>query len=32
MFGGVYYNSEDNDDIVASEWTMKFNVSFLLPE
>jgi hypothetical protein len=32
MFGGVYYNSEDNDDIVAGEWTLKFNVSFLLPE
>jgi hypothetical protein len=32
VFGGVYYNSEDNEDIVAGEWTMKFNVSFLLPE
>jgi hypothetical protein len=32
MFGGVYYNSEDNDDIIAGEWTAKFNVSFLLPE
>jgi hypothetical protein len=32
MFGGVYYNSEDNDDAVAAEWTMKFNISFLLPE
>jgi hypothetical protein len=32
VFGAVYYNSEDNDDIVASEWTAKINVSFLLPE
>ena len=32
LFGGVYYNSEDNKDIIAGEWTMKFNVSFLLPE
>jgi hypothetical protein len=32
IFGAVYYNSEDNDDIIASEWTAKVNVSFLLPE
>lgn len=32
LFGGVYYNSEDNDDIIAGEWTVKFNLSFLLPE
>jgi hypothetical protein len=32
MFGGVYYNSEDNEDIIAGEWTAKFNVSFLIPE
>jgi hypothetical protein len=32
LFGGAYYNSEDNEDIVAGEWTLKFNVSFLIPE
>ena len=32
MFGGVYYNSEEDDDVVAGEWTVKFNISFLLPE
>jgi hypothetical protein len=32
LFGGVYYNTEDNDGIVAGEWTMKFNISFLVPE
>jgi hypothetical protein len=32
MFGGVYYNSEENKDIVSAEWTAKFNISFLLPE
>jgi hypothetical protein len=32
IFGGAYYNTEDNDDAVAAEWTLKFNISFLLPE
>jgi hypothetical protein len=32
MFGGVYYNSEEDDDMVAAEWTIKFNISFLMPE
>ena len=32
VFGGVYYNTEEDDDIVASEWTAKINVSFLIPE
>ena len=32
IFGGVYYNTEDNDDEVASELTLKLNVSFLIPE
>jgi hypothetical protein len=32
MYGGAYYNTEDNDDMVAPEWTVKLNVSFLIPE
>jgi hypothetical protein len=32
LWGGAYYNSEDNEDIVAGEWTLKFNISFLMPE
>jgi hypothetical protein len=32
IFGGMYYNSEDNDDAVSAEWTAKLNISFLLPE
>ena len=32
VFGGVYYNTEENDDQVAGEWTVKLNLSFLLPE
>jgi hypothetical protein len=32
VFGGAYYNSEDNDDMVAGEWTLKLNVSFLIPK
>jgi hypothetical protein len=28
----VYYNSEEDDVMVAGEWTMKFNISFLVPE
>ena len=32
VFGGAYYNSEEDDDVVAGEWTVKFNVSFLLPK
>ncbi|MEH6637561.1 MAG: hypothetical protein V7700_18740 [Halioglobus sp.] len=32
MYGGVYYNTEEDDEAIASEWTLKFNLSFLLPE
>ena len=32
VFGGAYYNSEEDDDVIAGEWTVKFNVSFLLPK
>jgi hypothetical protein len=32
IFGGVYYNTEDNDDEVAGEWTLKLNLSFLIPQ
>jgi hypothetical protein len=32
MYGGVYYNTEEDDDMVAAEWTVKLNVSFLIPE
>jgi hypothetical protein len=32
MFGGVYYNTEDNEDVVSGEWTVKLNISFLIPE
>jgi hypothetical protein len=28
----VYYNSKEDDDVVAAEWTAKINVSFLLRE
>ncbi len=32
IFGGVYYNSEDNDDQVSAEWTFKFQVGWLFPQ
>jgi hypothetical protein len=32
LFGGAYYNSEFNHGMVASQWTLKFNVSFLIPK
>jgi hypothetical protein len=32
IFGAVYYNSEEHQDIVASEWVTKIDISFLLPE
>jgi hypothetical protein len=32
IFGAVYYNSEEHQDIVASEWVTKVNISFLMPE
>ena len=32
MFGGVYYNSVEDNEAVAAEWTLKFNISFLMPE
>lgn len=31
MFGGAYYNPEDNDR-TAAEWTLKFQVGWLFPE
>lgn len=31
IFGGIYYNSEDNDR-VAAEWTFKFQVGWLFPQ
>jgi hypothetical protein len=31
MFGGVYYNSEDNG-VPAAEWTFKFQVGWLFPQ
>ena len=31
VFGGAYYNSEANDGEVAGQWTLKLNVSFLIP-
>ena len=31
IYGGVYYNTEDNDNQVSSEWVIKFNVGFLFP-
>ena len=31
IYGGVYYNTEENDDAVSSEWIIKFNVGFLFP-
>jgi hypothetical protein len=32
IFGGVYYNTEEDNEAVASEWTAKVNISFLMPE
>ncbi|MEP5763550.1 MAG: hypothetical protein ABJ308_03120 [Halieaceae bacterium] len=31
IYGGVYYNSEENENAVSGEWTIKFNVGFLFP-
>jgi len=31
IYGGIYYNTEDNDDQVSSEWVFKVNVGFLFP-
>lgn len=31
MFGQVTYNTEDNDDEVAAEWSFKFQLGFLFP-
>ena len=31
VFAGVYYNSEDNDDIPSAEWTIKFSFGWLFP-
>jgi hypothetical protein len=32
LFGQVVYNPLDNDDQVSSEWTIKFNMTFLFPK
>ena len=32
LYGGVYYNTEENDDQVSSEWVVKVNVGFLFPK
>jgi len=32
LYGGVYYNTEENDDQVSSEWVVKINVGFLFPK
>lgn len=32
LYGGVYYNTEENDDQVSSEWIIKVNVGFLFPK
>jgi hypothetical protein len=32
LYGGVYYNTEDNDGSVSSEWIVKLNVGFLFPQ
>jgi len=31
IFGGVYYNPEENDG-PAAEWTVKFQVGWLFPQ
>ena len=31
IYGGVYYNTEENDNSVSSEWVVKLNVGFLFP-
>ena len=31
IFGGVYYNSEEDPGVVAAKWTIKLNYSLLLP-
>jgi hypothetical protein len=31
IFGGAYYNSEEHDDVVSAEWTMKVSFGFLFP-
>jgi len=32
LFASAYYNTEDNDDEISSEWTYKLNLTFLFPE
>jgi hypothetical protein len=32
IYGGVYYNTEDNEGSVSSEWIVKLNVGFLFPQ
>jgi len=32
VFGAVYYNSEEDNELVSGEWTIKANISFLLPK
>lgn len=31
IYGGIYYNTEDNPGIVSPEWTFKFQYGLLLP-
>ncbi|MEP4485828.1 MAG: hypothetical protein ABJ013_09390 [Halioglobus sp.] len=31
LYGGIYYNTEENDDQVSAEWVFKVNVGFLFP-
>jgi len=31
IYGGVYYNTEENDNQVSSEWVVKVNFGFLFP-
>jgi hypothetical protein len=31
IYGGVYYNTQENDDQVSSEWIFKVNIGFLFP-
>ncbi|MEP4484193.1 hypothetical protein [Marinobacter alexandrii] len=32
LYGGVYYNTENNDEQVSSEWIFKVNFGFLFPK
>ena len=32
VFGAVYYNASSDKDVIDAEWTVKFNLSLLLPK